>query len=81
MGNDLITKELPGAAGCDASCETEKAGCSRFRNLRCPAKWFKYITPGTWSSNDLWPAKRRASRGQKARDEIEAAPLPVKIHS
>jgi len=45
------------------------------------AKWFKYVTPETWESNDMRPAMLSGdlSRGQKAWQEIEAAPLPVKI--
>ena len=44
-------------------------------------KWFKYVTPETWLSNDT-PAQALSNvlaRGQKARDEIEAAPLEIKI--
>ena len=44
-------------------------------------KWFKYVTPETWLSNDT-PAPALSNvpaRGQKARDELEAAPLEVKI--
>jgi pimeloyl-ACP methyl ester carboxylesterase len=45
------------------------------------AKWFKYVTPETWDSNDYRPEwfSSDASRGQKAWNEIEAAPLEVKI--
>ncbi|MBD0371025.1 MAG: alpha/beta hydrolase [Pyrinomonadaceae bacterium] len=45
------------------------------------AKWFKYVTPETWNSNDFRPEMLSSdlSRGQKAWLEIEAAPLPVKI--
>src|SRR5205085_39503 len=44
-------------------------------------KWFKYVTPETWESNDMRPEMLSSdlSRGRKARREIEAAPLPVKI--
>ena len=44
-------------------------------------KWFKYVTPETWLSNDYRPEwfSSDASRGQKAWEEIEAAPLEVKI--
>ena len=45
------------------------------------AKWFKYVTPETWLSNDT-PAQALSNvpaRGQKARDEFEAAPLEIKI--
>ena len=44
-------------------------------------KWFKYVTPETWDSNDLRAEMLSgdASRGQKAWQEIEAAPLQVKI--
>lgn len=45
------------------------------------AKWFKYVTPETWESNDMRPAMLSGDplRGQKASQEIEATPLPVKI--
>jgi pimeloyl-ACP methyl ester carboxylesterase len=45
------------------------------------AKWFKYVTPGTWNSNDIRPEmlSRDLAMGEKASQEIEAAPLPVKI--
>ncbi|HKC66128.1 MAG TPA: alpha/beta hydrolase [Pyrinomonadaceae bacterium] len=45
------------------------------------AKWFKYVTPETWNSNDMRPEtlSADASRGRKASQEIEAAPLAVKI--
>lgn len=45
------------------------------------AKWFKYVTPETWESNDMRPEMLSGdvSRGQKAWREIEAAPLAVKI--
>lgn len=45
------------------------------------AKWFKYVTPETWNSNDMRPEmlSAEASRGQRASQEIEAAPLAVKI--
>jgi pimeloyl-ACP methyl ester carboxylesterase len=45
------------------------------------AKWFKYVTPETWNSNDMRPEILSVdlARGQKASQEIEEAPLPVKI--
>ena len=45
------------------------------------AKWFKYVTPETWNSNDMRPETLSgdASRGRQASQEIEAAPLAVKI--
>jgi hypothetical protein len=45
------------------------------------AKWFKYVTPETWNSNDMRPETLSgdSSRGQAASQEIEVAPLPVKI--
>jgi pimeloyl-ACP methyl ester carboxylesterase len=45
------------------------------------AKWFKYVTPETWNSNDMRPETLSvdSSRGQTAAQEIEAAPLPIKI--
>jgi pimeloyl-ACP methyl ester carboxylesterase len=44
-------------------------------------KWFKYVTHETWLSNDLRAEtlSNDAARGQKARDEIEQAPLEIKI--
>jgi pimeloyl-ACP methyl ester carboxylesterase len=44
-------------------------------------KWFKYVTPETWDSNN-YPVEmyaNDASRAARARLEVEAAPLPVKI--
>jgi pimeloyl-ACP methyl ester carboxylesterase len=44
-------------------------------------KWFKFVTPETWLSNNT-PAQALSkvlARGQKAADELEAAPLEVKI--
>jgi pimeloyl-ACP methyl ester carboxylesterase len=45
------------------------------------AKWFRYVTPETWNSNDMPPETLSAdsSAGRSASQEIEAAPLPVKI--
>lgn len=45
------------------------------------AKWFRYVTPETWNSNDMRPEmlSSDSSRGLTASQEIEAAPLPVKI--
>lgn len=45
------------------------------------AKWFKYVTPETWNSNDMRPEtlSSDAARGQRASREIEAAPLAIKI--
>lgn len=45
------------------------------------AKWFKYVTPETWLSNDMRPEMLLSdpARGQQASDEIEAAQLAVKI--
>jgi len=44
-------------------------------------KWFKYVTPETWLSNDYPPEwfSADSSQGQQAWRESEAAPLPVKI--
>ena len=44
-------------------------------------QWFKYVTPETWLSNDMRPEmlSRELQRGQKAVEEIERAPLEVKI--
>jgi len=44
-------------------------------------KWFKYVTPETWESNN-YPSSMLANdpdRAERARVELEAAPLPVKI--
>src|SRR5262249_22085644 len=43
------------------------------------AKWFKYVTPETWNSNDMRPEllSNDLTRGQIASQEIEEAPLPV----
>jgi pimeloyl-ACP methyl ester carboxylesterase len=45
------------------------------------ATWFKFVTPETWLSNDFPPESLSAvpAIGQQASDELEAAPLPVKI--
>ena len=45
------------------------------------AKWFKYVTPETWNSNDMRPEMLSgdSSRGRNASQEVEAAALPVKI--
>lgn len=45
------------------------------------ANWFKFVTPETWLSNDFPPESLSAvpAIGQQARDELEQAPLPVKI--
>lgn len=44
-------------------------------------KWFKYVTAETWESNDMRPEMLASDEatGQKARQEIEAAPLAIKI--
>ena len=43
--------------------------------------WFKYVTPETWRSGDLMPAllSIEPSRAQLAWDELEAAPIEIKI--
>ena len=45
------------------------------------AQWFKYVTPETWENNDLTPEtlSRDLLKGKQASQEIEAAPLPIKI--
>jgi pimeloyl-ACP methyl ester carboxylesterase len=45
------------------------------------AKWFKYVTPETWESNDMRAVMLTGdvSKDNQAREEIEAAPLAVKI--
>lgn len=44
-------------------------------------KWFKYVTPETWKNGDLRVQLLSVdpARAQKAWDELEAAPLEVKI--
>ena len=44
-------------------------------------KWFKYVTPETWKNGDLRQQLLSAdpARAQTAWDELEAAPLEVKI--
>jgi len=44
-------------------------------------KWFKYVTPETWKNGDLRPQLLSAdpARAQTAWDELESAPLEVKI--
>lgn len=44
-------------------------------------KWFKYVTPETWESNN-YPSEmfaNDAARGEEARKQVEANALPVKI--
>lgn len=43
--------------------------------------WFKYVTPETWRSGDLAPAllSVEPSRAQLACDQLESAPLEIKI--
>jgi len=45
------------------------------------AKWFKYVTPQTWLSNDYPPEwySREAGQAERAWRESEATPLEVKI--
>lgn len=45
------------------------------------AKWFKYVTPETWRSGDLGAAllSVEPSRAQLAWDELDAAPVEIKI--
>ncbi|OLD27232.1 MAG: hypothetical protein AUJ04_04540 [Acidobacteria bacterium 13_1_40CM_3_55_6] len=45
------------------------------------AKWFKYVTPETWKNGDLRQQLLSAdpARAQTAWDELESAPLEVKI--
>ena len=45
------------------------------------AKWFKYVTPETWKNGDLRPQllSNDPTRAQTAWDELESAPLEVKI--
>ena len=44
-------------------------------------KWFKYVTPETWKNGDLRPQLLSVdpARAQTAWDELEAAPLEIKI--
>lgn len=44
-------------------------------------KWFKYVTPETWETNN-YPAAMFTNdldRAEQVRQQIEAAPLPVKV--
>ena len=44
-------------------------------------KWFKYVTPETWESNN-YPSEMYANdavQAEQVREQVEAAPLPVKI--
>jgi pimeloyl-ACP methyl ester carboxylesterase len=44
-------------------------------------KWFKYVTPETWESNN-YPADMFANdavRAERVRQQVEAVPLPVKV--
>jgi pimeloyl-ACP methyl ester carboxylesterase len=44
-------------------------------------KWFKYVTPETWESNN-YPREmftNNLDRAEQVRRQVEAAPLPVKI--
>jgi pimeloyl-ACP methyl ester carboxylesterase len=45
------------------------------------ARWFKYVTPETWKSGDLAPEMLSSDplKAQKAWDELEAAPVQIKI--
>jgi pimeloyl-ACP methyl ester carboxylesterase len=45
------------------------------------AKWFKYVTPETWKNGDLRPQllSTDPARAQRAWDELEGAPLEIKI--
>jgi pimeloyl-ACP methyl ester carboxylesterase len=45
------------------------------------AKWFKYVTPETWKSNDMRPEMLSGDneKGLRAWDEIESTPLPINI--
>jgi len=44
-------------------------------------KWFKYVTPETWESNNYIAAmfSNDPARGEQARRQVESAPLEVKI--
>ena len=44
-------------------------------------KWFKYVTPETWESNNYpaWMFTNDLDRAEQVRQQVEAAPLPVKI--
>jgi len=44
-------------------------------------KWFKYVTPETWESNNYVAAmfSNDPARGEQARQQVESAPLEVKI--
>ena len=44
-------------------------------------KWFKYVTPDTWESNNYTAPmfSNDPARGERARKQVESAPLEVKI--
>jgi pimeloyl-ACP methyl ester carboxylesterase len=44
-------------------------------------QWFKYVTPETWENNNYQAAMlaNDAERAERARRQLEGAPLPVKI--
>jgi pimeloyl-ACP methyl ester carboxylesterase len=52
-----------------------------FINETWAAKWFKYVTPETWNNGDLGKQLLSAdpARAQTAWDELEAAPVEIKI--
>ena len=54
---------------------------SAFVDESWAAKWFKYVTPETWKNGDLRPQLLSVdpARAQTAWDELEAAPLEIKI--
>jgi pimeloyl-ACP methyl ester carboxylesterase len=50
-------------------------------NVSWAQKWFKYVTAETWESNNYSAEvfSNDASRGEQARQQVESAPLEVKI--
>ena len=67
----------------DPTRKTPATAAERIRvvDAAVAGKWFKYVTPETWLSNDTQPQdlSKDPARGEKARDELEAAPLEIKI--
>jgi len=54
---------------------------ARYQDEYWAPKWFKYVTPETWESNNYRAPMLASdpSRGERVRQQIEANPLPVKI--
>ena len=50
-------------------------------NVAWAQKWFKYVTPETWESNNYRAEMftNDPARGEQVRQQVESAPLEVKI--